>query len=241
MCTVSYIPKIIDGNFVLTSNRDEDARRLTIAPMLYDFENVQIVFPKDEVSGGSWIAMNMQGKINCLLNGGIGTHQKQDFHTNSRGIVLVELTKSELSTKDFFQNYPLQNVEPFTIVSIQQEKGVVCTLTEVIWDGNNKHFRNLEVHQSHIWSSAQLYSQEEMEMRQKWFSDFIGNKQSILTTDKIIDFHSATHSKDVGVNVIMQRGDVLKTVSITQITFQDEYLKMSYSDLLRGNRIQIEL
>lgn len=241
MCTVSYIPKTVDGSFVLTSNRDEDSRRPTIAPMIYDFGTVQLAFPKDEVSGGSWIAMSNLGKINCLLNGGIGTHTKQEYHTISRGTILIDLTKSQLSTKNFFQNYHLHNVEPFTIVSIQHQEGKVVSLTEVIWDGNKKHLRNLEVNLPHIWSAAQLYSKEQKELRQKWFENFIKKNISNLTSVKIAEFHSGNHSEDVGVNVIMERGDLLKTVSITQIISQNESLKMSYSDLLRGGRVEVEL
>lgn len=241
MCTVSYIPNTSEKKFVLTSNRDEDARRPTTAPMLYDFDNVQLVFPKDEISGGSWIATSNKGKINCLLNGGIGFHQKQDYHTISRGTILIDLTKSELSTRDFFLKKELHNVEPFTIVAIQQQDGKDVDLTEVIWDGSVKHFRNLDTSEPHIWSSAQLYSQEQKELREKWFADFISYNQAILTNDKVIDFHSSSHSEDVGVNVIMQRGDDLKTVSITQVISENHTLKMSYSDLLRDIRVDVEL
>ncbi len=241
MCTVSFIPHTFNGNFVLTSNRDEDARRPTIAPIIYDLENVQLAFPKDEISGGSWIAINNKSKINCLLNGGIGFHKKQEHHTISRGTILIDLTKSALSTEDFFQDKKLHNVEPFTIVSIQQQQGKVIDLAEVIWDGTNKHFRSFDTKQPHIWSSAQLYSDEQKELRRKWFADFIADNQSTLTKDKVIGFHSGNHSEDVGINVIMQRGDVLKTVSITQITSEDGCLKMSYSDLLRDMKVEVVL
>lgn len=241
MCTVSYIPKIIEGNFVLTSNRDEDARRPTLAPAIYDFDELQIAFPKDEISGGSWIAMNNKGKINCLLNGGIGSHTKQKYHTISRGTILIDLTKSYSCVKEFFQNKDLYHVEPFTIISIQQHAGKVVDLIEVIWDGNKKRISGLSINHPHIWSSAQLYSDEQKELRQKWFSNLIRDNQANLTEDKIIDFHSGNHSEDVGVNVIMQRGDVLKTVSITQITSQNDRLKMTYADLLRGNAVEVVL
>ena len=241
MCTVSYIPKTSETNFVLTSNRDEDSRRPTVAPQIYDFGSVRIAFPKDEISGGSWIAMNNRGKINCLLNGGVGTHTKQDYHTISRGTILLDLTKSELSTRDFFQDKELHNVEPFTVVSIQQEDGKVIELIEIIWDGATKHFRNLDTNQAYIWSSAQLYSEEQNELRQKWFADFIKKNQANLSSDKIINFHSGSHSDDAGVNVIMQRGEVLKTVSITQITSHNDGLKMTYSDLLRNIKLEVLL
>lgn len=241
MCTVSFIPKTLEGNFVLTSNRDEDSRRPTIAPLIYDFGKVRLAFPKDEISGGSWIAMSNNGKINCLLNGGIGPHTKREYHSISRGTILCDLTRSELLTEHFFQTKELHNVEPFTIVSIQLQEGKLFQLTEFIWDGTHKHFRSLSITKPRIWSSAQLYSEEETELRKKWFSDFIAKHQANLTNDSIIDFHSGSHSKDLGVNVIMQRGDVLKTVSITQITSQNDGLKMTYSDLMRNQKVEVVL
>ena len=39
----------------------------------------------------------------------------------------------------------------------------------------------------------------------------------------------------------MQRGEVLKTVSITQITSHNDGLKMTYSDLLRNIKLEVLL
>ena len=241
MCTVSYIPNAINSNFVLTSNRDEDLNRPTLAPMIYNFEKVQLAFPKDERSGGSWIAMNNKGKINCLLNGGIGFHKKQKYHTISRGTILIELTKSPLTTREFFGGIDLHNVEPFTVVSIQLENSKVQELLEVIWDGSTKYFRNLDKDEPHIWSSPQLYSKYQKELRQIWFADFMRSNQTDLTLEKINEFHSGNHSEDIAINVVIERGDVLKTVSITQITSQNGKFRMSYSDLLRQSRVEVEL
>lgn len=241
MCTVSYIPRLHDNSFILTSNRDEKAIRPTISPAIYRNGTIDIVFPKDEKAGGSWIAMNNQGKLNCLLNGGIITHQKQNFHTVSRGNILVGLTSSGLSVSEYFSGKELIHVEPFTIVALEHNSGIVETLIEFIWDGNTKYFRHLDSNDAHIWSSVTLYNNEHRKMRKKWFENFYNANKEEITQKKIMDFHSGTHSNDDSINIIMQRTGGLKTVSITQITVADDRSKMSYFDLLDGSVKVIEL
>lgn len=226
------MPPLQESSFVLTSNRDEKEHRPTLSPKIYDYGNCKLIFPKDEKAGGSWIAMNDKGNINCLLNGGIVAHQKQDFHTKSRGTILLEFTRSALSTYEYYSHIDLGNVEPFTIVALRQSKGTVQDFTEFIWDGNDKHFRQLDVNSPHIWSSVTLYNEEHRKMRKDWFERFYKEHKSNITKEKIFDFHSGNHTKDNSINVIMQREDGLKTVSITQVCMSDNRIKMSYSDLL---------
>lgn len=239
MCTVTYLPATQNNSFVLTSNRDERASRPTKAPVVYQEGDLKIAYPKDEQSGGSWIAMSNQGKINCLLNGGFVRHQTQDYHTISRGIILIDFTKSELSANVFFAERELQHVEPFTMVSIQQVDGKAITLTEIVWDGKNIHLRNPELTEAHIWSSTTLYTEEQRNLRKKWFADFL--KKNHLKTENILEFHSGTHSQDAAVNVIMKGIEDLKTVSITQVSIKNEALQMSYFDLLNDAKVEITL
>ena len=49
MCTVSFIP-LSNEDFILTSNRDESPNRKTLTPQKYEINNVQLLFPKDEVA-----------------------------------------------------------------------------------------------------------------------------------------------------------------------------------------------
>lgn len=241
MCTVTFIPARRDGCFVLTSNRDERASRPTKAPMIYQEDDLRIAYPKDELSGGSWIAMSNKGKINCLLNGGFIRHQIEDYHTVSRGIILIDFTKSDLSANDFFADKDLHKVEPFTMISIQQENGNVMEFTEIIWDGTDKHFRNPAINEAHIWSSTTLYNEEQRILRKAWFADFLDNNKNNLMAENILQFHSATHSQDSSVNVIMEGVEDLKTVSITQVSIANETLHMAYFDLQKDLKVEITI
>jgi len=75
MCTVTYI-KTATG-FLLTSTRDEQAVRPTLAPKKYSVNGIDLVYPKDELAGGTWIAANNSGRYACLLNGAYKKHLRQ--------------------------------------------------------------------------------------------------------------------------------------------------------------------
>lgn len=233
MCTVTYIPSIKNSPFVLTSNRDEKAYRTTRPPVGYPHGSQNLTYPKDEKSGGSWIAINENGKVACLLNGAFVAHTKQDYHTISRGTVLVDFTASKKISYEYFSGKNLENVEPFTIVSLDYKLGVVTDFTEFIWDGRNKHFRQLNADRPYIWSSVTLYNEDHRNKRKEWFTRFYKKNRASITPEKILDFHSGKHTGDTSFNVIMQREGGLKTVSITQVIPYDTNLKMQYTDLVQ--------
>ncbi len=241
MCTVTYIPPILEKSFVLTSNRDERESRPTLPPEVYAYDNCNLVFPRDEEAGGSWIAMNDKGNINCLLNGGIVAHQKQAHHTKSRGAVLLDFTLSALSAMAYFSKIDLRNVEPFTIVALKHSNGSMQDITEFIWDGNDKHFGQLDVRIPYIWSSATLYKEKHRKTRKEWFERFYKENKNTITKEKIVDFHSSNHIKNKPISKAMQRDVGLKTLSITQVAISNNKIQMSYFDLLNSSVNEIEL
>lgn len=241
MCTVTYIPPSSENGFILTSNRDEKDFRPTVPPKIYNIGDKQIAFPKDEKAGGSWIAVNKTGKTCCLLNGGFIAHQKQAFHTLSRGTILLELTASDLSVTDYFASKNLANVEPFTIVSIELNETNLKQLSEFIWDGNKTHYRQLDINSPYIWSSATLYTQEHRSMRKGWFEQFFNASKDAISPEKIYTFHSGSHTDDTSINLVMQREGGLKTVSITQVIGCKNKRKLIYTDLLNNKNYALEV
>ena len=231
MCTVSNIPRKNNGGFVLTSNRDEKAFRPTFPPQIYQVGETKIGFPKDEKAGGSWIAASENGRLCCLLNGAFVAHQKKPFYAQSRGNILVELASSSLSPFDFYEAKNLAEVEPFTIITLETSENEITHFSEFIWDGTNKHFRALNPEESQIWSSVTLYSEEHRELRKQWFIRFLKQVNGSLSTEKILGFHSGTHTGDNSINVIMEREGGLKTVSITQVVPKNGKFSMKYFDL----------
>lgn len=241
MCTVTYIPPVSDNGFILTSNRDEKAYRPTIAPEIYDMGSLKVCFPKDTQAGGSWIAANNKGRLCCLLNGAFVAHQKQIHHTQSRGKVLIEVASSPEEASEYFQKKELSSIEPFTILTLNQEKGKISNLSEFIWDGTQKHFRELDKQQPWLWSSVTLYSPENRELRKQWFRRFLQVNEGDLTLESVISFHSGTHTSDNSINIIMQREGGLRTISITQVVPYEGKFRMNYFDLLDKTNHQIEI
>ena len=241
MCTVSYIPVETDNSFILTSNRDEKTYRATLAPDTYTINGVDLCFPKDEKAGGSWIAANNKGRLCCLLNGGIIKHEKQDYHTESRGKVLIEATQTPNSVESYFQSKKLSNVEPFTIVTVENNENGVSYFSEFIWDGASKNYRKLNRLKPYIWSSVTLYSKEHRAKRSNWFQAYLKQMQGEITAEKAFVFHSGNHSSDKEINVVMERDGDLKTVSITQVIPGKGRFKMSYTDLMQNNNTTCEI
>ncbi len=238
---MTYIPSAGHSSFVLTSNRDERVFRPTLPPVIGWLNDIKVAFPTDTKAGGSWIAINENGRTCCLLNGAYAAHQKQEHHTRSRGQIVLELASSRLDEVTFFQSIELKNVEPFTMVTIQQECKQVVRLSEFVWDGNQKHFRELDKTTAYIWSSATLYSEKNRHERKLWFDAFIAKSGDDVSPEKILDFHTAKHSKDHSLNLIMKRKGGLRTVSVTQVTGQNSTTRMQYSDLLIGEEYTVEL
>lgn len=241
MCTVTYIPSTQQNSFVLTSNREELDFRPTLPPDSYSYGDCRLVFPKDEIAGGSWIAINDKGNVNCLLNGGFIPHQKEEHHTKSRGTVLLEFTRSALTAHAYFSQAALHDVEPFTIVALMHREDVIQNITEFVWDGNDKHFRQADVNTPYIWSSVTLYDKEQRKTKREWFKRFYAEHKSSITKEKIIDFHRGNHTNDNSKSMIIQRDGDLKTVSISQVSFTNKKLQMDYYDLLHNSVKEIEL
>lgn len=227
--------------FVLTSNRDEKLFRETIAPRKYLHGKTTLCYPKDALAGGSWIAMSNKGRVVCLLNGAFIPHVKQSFHTHSRGKVLIEAASSKLNPDELFSAESLQNTEPFTLLTLDFNAEKIISFSELIWDGKDKHFRALDTSLAYIWSSVTLYTEANRKERKDWFRKFLKESKMNPLPAELIRFHSGKHTSDNTVNVVMEREDGIKTVSITQIIQEGNSLKMNYSDLIKQKEASIEL
>lgn len=224
MCTVTLalIPNS-DRGFVLTSNRDEAVVRETLAPDLYFENGLKMLYPKDRIAGGTWIGMSERERVICLLNGGFVKHVPNPPYRKSRGVVVKELL-AFINVKEEIEQYDFKGIEAFTAVIV--DWGSDLEFWELVWDGSEMHLRQLSL-DSYIWSSALLYSSEEIERRKSMFEEF--KKSAEATPGNLLDFHS-TEGDDSKEGLIINRG-VLKTCSITQISRVDGEVNMWYRDL----------
>ena len=222
MCTVTYIPT--PEGCIITSNRDEKiTRERALSPQEYLIDGKKIIFPKDPKAGGTWIAHN-DTKIIVLLNGAQEKHIPKSKYRKSRGLVVLDLMTAE-NTFDYWKTIDLTDIEPFTIVLIENNK-----LTQLQWNEAEKSTTEFDAKQFHIWSSSTLYSKEIREKRKEWFQDFIKSKNA-PTPEEILHFHQFTESENKEFGLQINRNDVLKTISITQCKVTSNTIKMEYLDL----------
>lgn len=232
MCTVTVIPfpEMLNG-FILTSNRDEAGSRETLPPDLYRDKEVDLLYPKDKVAGGTWIGASSQRRVICLLNGGFEDHQRNPPYRQSRGVVVQDLLGAP-KLVDTINAYDLYNIEPFTIIAADWQNGL--DFIEFVWDGDRKHVRHLD-HKSHLWSSSPLYSSEIKKLREEWFAEF--QNKGPISAEGIWEFHHSAGTGDKNTDVIMDRG-FIKTQSITQIIYDGKEVKMIYEELKTGNIVE---
>ena len=223
MCTVTIIPNG-NNNFVLTSNRDEAPNRISNSPDFYDADGVKMLFPKDELSGGTWIGVSEKERLVCVLNGGFTSHQRQPYYRKSRGIVAKDFMAFDDLEKEV-ASYHFYNIEPFTMVIVDWNTDL--KFFELVWDGTKAHFKTLPL-EPHIWSSSTLYSETMKQERFNWFETF--KSQNELHAKSILQFHKTAGNDNLDYVVVMNRGFVKKT-SITQVEKRDGLLNMLYENL----------
>ncbi|WP_111308570.1 NRDE family protein [Confluentibacter sediminis] len=223
MCTVTIIPKGTN-DFVLTSNRDEAPNRTSLSPDFYFEEDVKLLYPKDNMSGGTWIGVSEKNRLVCVLNGAFVCHERQSSYRLSRGIVAKDFLISD-AIESTIENYSLENIEPFTMVIADWNN--LLRFFELVWDGEQKHFKELPL-EPKIWSSSTLYSEAMRHERLQWFQYFKSDYK--LNAESLLLFHKTAGAGNEDYGVVMNRGFV-KTTSITQVDKTVDILKMHYENI----------
>lgn len=222
MCTVSFVP--LKDRFVLTSNRDEKIARPTISPKIYAEKGIKLLYPKDEKAGGTWVVAKDEGTAIVLLNGAFENHKKKPNYLKSRGLILMEMIKAS-NPISHFSSISLKGVEPFTLIVFQNNK-----LVELKWDEKQKYAMEHSVSEPHIWSSSTLYNQVQRDLRSHWFEDFVQQNKN-LSPKKILSFHKNTQPRNAEFGLVINRDDITKTLSITQLQLQNNHIEMTYVDM----------
>jgi hypothetical protein len=210
MCTVTYIP-VGDTCFV-TSNRDEKPdRQRALPPSVVTMQTGRLLFPRDADAGGSWFIVHEKGNVLVLLNGAGIRHEPQPPYRKSRGLVLLELADQD-SPLSCFASIGLQGIEPFTLVLLEKGRLYQCR-----WDGFSRQHKMLDADSPHIWSSVTLYDDEMIAARKRWFDEWLF-KNAFADQDAVIGFH------------LMNRSDLLVTVSITSLQYDRSGALLRYLD-----------
>lgn len=237
MCTVTFIPT--NEGFYFTSSRDEKASRSTIPPTTYNVDGVELVFPKDELAGGTWIASNPHGKTACLLNGAFVNHHKGKHYDRSRGLILLE-SFNYATISEFCNKVELNNIEPFTLLTLDYQFGTLNAFYELRWDGKKKYLKKLSHTDNQIWSSATLYTAPIQEVRQSVFKRWI-QKHYDFEDKMILNFHNRKHGLNGDEDILMKGKGDLRTLTISQIHVQQNNAVFNYFDLENNKNYKVKL
>lgn len=223
MCTVSYVRS---GNkIIITSNRDEEVLRPAIPPKNYSINNKNLIFPKDPRAGGTWFAVAENANVLVLLNGAAEKHRWNPPYRKSRGLILLELLSADFPSRAW-QAIDLDDIEPFTLVLLEQSE-----LSQLRWDGSQKEATPLDATRNYIWSSATLYPKTVREQRVDWFYHFLDTHPEVDESE-LLNFHHYTQRDDLQYGLVINRGEKLKTLSITQAVIEQNKVELAYHDLL---------
>jgi uncharacterized protein with NRDE domain len=223
MCTVTFVRS--GTRSIITSNRDEQAVRQAIAPKAYLLNNKTIIFPKDPKAGGTWYAVDDHANVLVLLNGAEEKHRWNPPYRKSRGLIVLDLISSAAPFSEW-EKIDLSNIEPFTIVLYGNER-----LAQLRWNGIEKNTLELDPKENYIWSSTMLYPKDVREQRATWFDEFIASNPAPTPAD-MYGFHRYTGHEDLEFGLVINRNNVLQTVSITQTVIEDNNVSIVHHDLI---------
>jgi len=224
MCTVSFVNS--NDKIIITSNRDEKVMRPNaLEPKNYLINNKKITFPKDNKAGGTWYAVDEFSNVLVLLNGAEEKHVLKDSYRKSRGLIVLDLISSN-SPYQAWKKMDLENIEPFTIILFENQ-----TLYQLRWNEIEKNTKKLDAKESYIWSSSTLYSKEIREQREQWFRTFL-DTTPMVNEEELFLFHRNTEVENTEYDLIINRNNSLKTLSITQSIIEKNKVIINYSDLV---------
>lgn len=230
MCTVTLIPR---GETVyITSNRDESpSRQASGLISSHAPDRHTIYYPLDDSSGGSWIALNDQGRAVCLLNGAYEPFVPSPPYRMSRGLIVTQAAMAE-DTNTFLMKTELDGIAPFTLLIYEDNM-----LIQLTWDGQQKHISAPPFDEPRLWSSVTLYPPRVREWRKSLFEQWLDSTPHI-DQDSIIAFHQMAHG-DPDNDFIMNRNEIVRTLSVTGIVLMPE--QASIMHLALGSEIREEI
>jgi len=228
---------VTTGNgFLVSSIRDEQFLRPTaLPPKQQKHQSKMLLYPRDAQAGGTWIVADHYGKVTVLFNGAFEKHISKEPYAKSRGLVLLDMVSADHFTTAWNQ-YDLLSIEPFSMVHADGHSLMRCT-----WDGEQKSMDILNHHQHHIWSSATLYNETQRSLRQYIFHEWIQQTQQTMNADVLFEFFKTSMPDDAANRFVMNRNNVLGSVSFTACLVQQEAAIMQYHHLVSGQVFSEEL
>lgn len=225
VCTVTFTPSS-SGN-VIVANRDEDPRRSATGLSLYRSRQGQnFHIAREPKHGGTNMAIGVEGSTYVLLNGAFTPHPFGKSYRMSRGLVMLESLEAP-DLKSFIKDFDFQGIEPFTLLRM------ASSIEEIRWDGGQIHYLEKDTSQPLIWASAQLYSKEAIGNRQLWYKALLKQNPS---REDLLNFHLEGGDGDPHNDMVMNRKNMVRTVSVTMVAREGKIGVVEHVDLIHDKR-----
>ena len=149
----------------------------------------------------------------------------------SRGQVVIDAASAQ-GVIPFVENYNFEGVAPFTL--LVYEKNI---FVQTVWDGFKRHISDLSTDQPQLWSSVTLYPPEVRAWRNEIFKTWISERQA-YDRESIMAFHCLKKGDAVN-DFIMNRNEVVKTLSVTSIELHKHKGSLLHLDLEHNTREEV--
>lgn len=179
----------------------------------------------EPIYGGTNLCLRSDGCIFCLLNGAFTPHAMGGQYKKSRGLVTLEVASSS-NPESYFKKNDLAGIEPFTLVKFSQAHPETW-----VWDGQVLWSDFQVLHRKpRLWASAQLYASEARNNRKNWFANWLQHEQR--DANSLHKWHLTAGNGDYKNDLVMNRRNLVRTVSSTAFAITDTSVHILHTDIL---------
>ncbi len=231
VCTLSWWR---DGtSYGLFFNRDESRLRPEAEiPSCFEMAGVSYLSPVDPEGGGTWIWVNRNGVIGCLLNNYLVCNDGP-AEPVSRGLLLKSLVtqKDSESLCQSVSMVELRNYKGFSIFAMDPNHHRLAT-----WDGANLCLLPEEEVRNPLSSSGYLPDQIIAHRKKLYDSRF--DSFPFQDPKALFSYHTFHDPALPAHSVLMSRPDA-RTVSISQVSVAARTIRFSYGTVSEQCRLRV--
>lgn len=221
MCTLSIIcvnPAPGESLLRVAMSRDESVTRAAAQPPRWHAlaDGARGLWPTDPVGGGTWVGVNRQGLVLCLLNYNLEPTPTLPPGLTSRGSIIPALVggSSPDAARRLLERLDLARFAPFRLVMAQLDRGgETCGWVglEARWD--RRTFEVLPAGPGAACYVSSGLGDSKARPRLELFDSMLGRSPSAAAQDA---FHDHQWAERPEVSVRMARREA-RTVSITTV------------------------
>jgi hypothetical protein len=252
MCTLTFIPGLPGGGYLLATNRDESPTRGPAwAPMAQQLGTRQLIAPRDSDKGGTWVGVDDRGMLLAVLNGDRPDPEDAPLDPISRGLLVNDLladprfsrVREELERRRLSAG---MNYRPFKLVGVSpgpRSGGRPAHILRAEWTGTVLAFEELSGPRCAVSStyenegvtnvrrgSFERFLMENDFVIRAAMADGAGGEAIEELAERLAGFH-ASHRLEApegdAYTVCMHREDA-RTVSCTLVIVTRDHVTMRY-------------